>query len=145
VALRVIASNGTDEVYDFNDRASGVTTETIQEPSPATKKIRTDSPLVDGDVTVAWAMAAGDLVAVVRFEGATWGACQAEYQSAEAALFAEGTYYLETVIEGVTKRWRAEVPDEIAPGPLESVNLYRKRQTYSIRWHVQPNPSVTVA
>lgn len=135
--LRIVASDGVTVVHSF-----GTSVSSVQEPGGATRKVRADSPVVDGDVTVAEVDDAGDLTALVVFEGATWGAVETAYQAARTAWKAESTYYLDVVREGVTKRYRTERPDSVTPGRPDLLN---RRQTYSIRWHVQPNPSVTIA
>jgi hypothetical protein len=144
VSLRIIASDGSTLVKEFNAPDAGLSVETVQEPGDTTRKVYASSPLVDGDAVVAEVDDAGDLVAVVTVEGATWAEVTSRWQACRTAYRAESTYYLETEVEGVTTRYRTERPDVAAAG-VEAANLMGKRQTYSIRWHVQPNPSVTVA
>ena len=135
VDLRIVAPNGSTVVYAF-----GTKIVSISEPGDATRKIRTEAPRVDGDFVVAEADEAGDLTAVVVFEGASWPAVETAYQAARAAWRADSRYYLDVIRQGVTKRYICDRPDQVTP---DRPDLGNKRQTYSIRWHVQPNPTVT--
>ena len=137
VDLRIIAADGSTLVYAFGTRVVSIT-----EPGDETSKVRTDAPRVDGDTVVAEKDSAGDLNAVVVFEGATWAAVETAYQAARTAWRSDSRYYLDVVREGVTKRYRADRPDSVSP---DRPDLGNKRQTYAIRWHVQPNPTVTIA
>lgn len=144
VSLRIIAADGITVVHEFNAPESGLVIETMQEPGDSTRKIRATAPRVDGDYTVAEADDAGDLTAVIRVEGSTWAEVATRWQECRTAYRAESYYYLEAEIEGVTTRYATERPD-VTSGPVEAANLMQKNQTYAIRWHVQPNPSVSVA
>jgi hypothetical protein len=137
VDLRIVAPNGSTVVHSF-----GTSIVSIQEPGDDTRKIRVSSPRVDGDSTVAEADEAGDLVAIVVFEGATWAEVETKFQAARTAWRADSRYYLDVVRQGVTKRYRADRPDSVSP---DKPDLGNKRQVYSIRWHVQPNPTISVA
>lgn len=143
VQLRILDSSGS-LVLDLNDQSLGLSVETIAPPEDVTRRARVTSPRVSGDYTVAEAEDAGDLVAMVRVEGTSWGQCAARWQTVRTAYRAERSYFIETSIEGVTTRWSTEWPDSVQPGQLSSANLHLKEQTYSIRWHVQPNPTVTI-
>ncbi len=144
VSLRIVASDGSTLVKELNDPDNGLAVETIQDPEENTRKVYATAPLVDGDALVAEAADAADLVAVVRVEGATWAEVATRWQACRTAYRAEATYYLETEIEGVTTRYRTERPD-VASAGTGIENLMGRGQTFSIRWHVQPNPTVTVA
>lgn len=137
VDLRIVASDGSTLVYAF-----GTKVVSISEPGDATDKVRVDAPRVDGDATVAEKDTAGDLTAIVVFEGASWPAVETAYQAARTAWRSESRYYLDVVRQGVTKRYRADRPDAVTP---DRPDLGNNRQTYSIRWHVQPNPTVSIA
>lgn len=142
VNVRIVAADGTTEVFDFNDRDGGFAVELIQGPDFEMVKVREVADDVDGDYTVSQRDAAGDITVVVRVEGSTWGQTTTRWEAARTAYRSESRYYLEIEIEGVTTRYRTEQPESVQPGPA---NLVLRRQTYAIRWHVQPNPTVTVA
>lgn len=144
VSVRIIAADGTTEVFDFNDRVGGFTVETVQIPDEESEKTRVTADLVDGEYTVRERDAAGDLVLLVRVEGSSWAEVTSRWQAARAAYRAEPRFYLEVEIEGVTTLYRTERPDNVQGGSLESVNLVRRRQTYQLRFRVQPNPTVTI-
>jgi hypothetical protein len=135
VDLQIIESDGSTLAYAF-----GLKVSSVSEPGDATRKIRISAPRVDGDFDVAEADEAGDLNAIVVFEGATWPDVEDAYQAARTAWRAETVYYLDVIREGVTKRYRTGRPDSVTP---DRPDLKNKRQTYAIRWHVQPNPTVT--
>ena len=135
--LRIIASDGTTTVHSF-----GTGVNSVLEPGDATRKQRVAATRVDGDYVTAEADDAGDLVAVVTFEGSTWAAVEAAYQTARTAWRAESVYYLEVEREGVTKRYVCDRPDSVTP---DTPDLLNKRQRYSIRWHVQPSPTISYA
>lgn len=145
VSVRIVASDGVTVVKEFNDRANGLTVETFQEPEENAEKARTSAPRVDGDFTLYESDAAGELMVVIRVEGDTWGQVVGRWQECRTAYRAESDYYLETEVEGVTTRYLTERPDRVESAGMESVNLYAKRQTYVVHWHVQPNPTVTIA
>lgn len=140
--MRIIASDGVTEVFDFNNIAGGFEVVSVQGPEDATTKTRVEADGVDGDYDVQERDAAGDLVLVVRVSGATWAQCASRWVSARAGYRAESRYYVETEFEGVTTRYRTGRPDGVQPGDPD---LIATNQTYSIRWHVQPNPTITFA
>jgi hypothetical protein len=137
VELRIVAADGSTVVHEF-----GTSIVSITEPGDSMDKIRVDAPRVDGDTVVAEKDSAGDLQAVIVFEGASWAAVETAYQAARTAWRSESRYYLDVVREGVTKRYRADRPDSVSP---DRPDLLNRRQTYAIRWHVQPNPTVVIA
>lgn len=142
VAARIVASDGVTVLADLNDTVNGLSVITIQEPDESVRDIRTDSPFVDGTFRVASADDDGFLVVVVDVDGTTWGQCATRWQAVRAAYRAEVSFYVETAIEGVTTTWLTERPD-VSPAGLEATSLVLKRQTYSMRFRVQPNPTVT--
>lgn len=144
VAVRIVAANGTTVRANLNDVNAGLSVLTAQEPDETVREIRTTAPRVDGSYRVAEADDDGFLVVVVDVDGDSWGQVETRWQAIRAAYRAEPSFYVETEIEGVTKRWRTERPDVSFAG-LESASLVMKRQTYSLRFRVQPNPSVAVA
>ena len=142
VAVRVIASNGTTVLVDFNDHAKGLSVVSTQEPEESVRAITTSAPRVNGAFRVAEADEGGILQVVVLVEGSTWAQCSSRWQAARTAYRSESYYFVETETEGVTTRWRAYRPD-VAPGPVLSTSLAQKRQTYVLRFQTQPNPTVT--
>lgn len=144
VAVRIVAADGTTVRANLNDPPNGLSVLTAQEPEETVRDIRVTAPRVDGSFRVAEADADGSLVIVVDVDGSSWGQVETRWQAVRAACRAERSFFVETEIEGVTKRWRTERPDVSFAG-LESASLVAKRQTYSMRFRVQPNPTVTVA
>lgn len=142
VAVRIIASDGVTEVIDFNDHTVGLSVVSRQEFGDETDKSRVNADGVDGDYDVDETDAAGDYIVFVRVEGSTWPECTTRWLAARTAYRAEAHYFLEVEVEGVTTRYRTGRPDSVQPGEPD---LKNRRQTYAIRWHVQPNPTITVA
>ena len=144
VAVRIVAADGTTVRTNLNNPPSGLSVMSVQEPEDAVRDTRVSAPRVDGSFRVAEADGDGFLVVVVDVDGATWAQVETRWQAIRTAYRAESYFFIETDIEGVAKRWRTERPDVI-PAGSESSSLVLKRQTYTLRFRVQPNPSVTVA
>lgn len=140
VSVRVVAYDGVTELVDFNDHAEGLFVEAVQDPEQTVRAVTTTAARVDGEFRVSEADAGGVLEVRVRVEGSSWAECVQRWEAARAAYRSESYYFVEKVEEGVTTRWRAYRPN-VTPGPA---NLVLKRQTYVLRFDVQPNPSVTV-
>ena len=141
VAVRIIASDGVTEVFNFNDEAAGIWVTSVQEPDDEVSRTRKEADHVDGDYEVEEHDAAGDLVVIVYVEGSTWAQCKTRWQAARAAYRAEARYYVEVELEGVKTVYRTGRPDSVQPGDPD---LKNRLQTYSLRWHVQPNPTITI-
>lgn len=143
-SLRLVSNDGATLLAELYDSVNGLTVETVQEPEENLREGRVTSSRVPGSFQV-WAVPDdGFLTAIVRVEGTSWAECTSRWQAVRAAFLAEPRFFIEMKYEGVTTTWRTERPN-VSPGPLESVNLLRKRQTYQMRFRVQPNPVVTVA
>jgi hypothetical protein len=142
VAVRIVGSDGTTVRADLNDPNNGLSVVSVQEPEETVRSIRTTAPRVDGSYRVAEAEDDGFLVVVVDVDGTTWAQCETRWQAVRTAYRTEWDFYVETEIEGVTKRWRTERPD-VAPVGIESASLVSKIQSYSLRFRVQPNPTVS--
>jgi hypothetical protein len=142
IAVRIIASDGVTEVFDFNDHTAGMVVVSRQEFGDEANKSRVEADGVDGDYLVDETDAAGDYIVYVRVEGSTWPECTTRWLAARAAYRAEANYYLEVEVQGVTTRYRTGRPDSVQPGASDLIN---NRQTYMIRWHVQPNPTISIA
>lgn len=143
VAVRIVGSDATTIRADLNDIANGLSVETVQEPDDAYRRTRTTSPRVDGEITVAEVDDASDLNMIVTVEGNSWTQVVSRWQAVRTAYRAEARFYLDVEVEGVTTRYSTERPDVSSAG-IEAANLMQKRQTYSLRFRVQPNPSVTI-
>lgn len=141
VHVRVIASDEVTVLVDFNDRANGLVTESVDGPDQNVRAVTTTAPRVDGEFRVAEADDGGSLQVVVRVEGSTWAECVTRWQAARTAYRSESYYFVEVEEDGVTTRWRSYRPD-VTPGPADLVLM---RQRYALRFQVQPNPSVIVA
>ena len=142
VAVRIVAADGTTVRANLNDPPNGLSVMSVQEPEETARTLRTSAPRVDGSYRVAEAEEDGFLVVIVDVDGSTWAQCSTRWEAVRAAYRAEWDFYVETEIEGVTKRWRTERPD-VAPTGSDSSSLVLKRQTYSLRFRVQPNPTVS--
>ena len=140
-ALRIIAADGVTEVFDFHNHDQGLSVVSREEPGDETTKSRVEADHVDGDYDVQERDAAGDYVVVVRVQGDSWAECNERWQAARTAYRSAARYYLETEIEGVKTRYSTGRPDSVQPGQPDLLNC---RQTYAIRWHVQPNPTITI-
>lgn len=144
VAVRIVAADGTTVSANLNDPTNGLSVVSVQEPEDSVRDIRVTAPRVDGSFRVAEADDDGSLVVVVDVDGTSWGQVETRWQAVRTAYRAESSFFVETEIEGVTKRWRTERPDVSFAG-IESASLVSKIQTYSLRFRVQPNPTVTIA
>ena len=144
VAVRIVAADGVTVRSNLNDVANGLSILSVQEPEDAVRTIRVTAPRVDGSFPVAYADDSGFLVVIIDVEGTTWAQVETRFQAVRTAYRTEFYFFVETEVEGVTKRWRTERPD-VVPSITESVSLVSKSQTYSIRFPVQPNPDVTIA
>lgn len=142
VAVRIVAADGTTVRANLNDPAAGLSVLTVQEPEDNQRDIRVTAARVDGSFRVAAADADGVLVVLLDVDGTTWAQVETRWQAIRAAYRAEPMFFLETEVEGVTKRWRTERPD-VAPGVSDSSSLVLKRQGYALRFRVQPNPTIT--
>ena len=142
VHARIIESDGTTVALDFNDHTAGLVLVSHQEPEENVRHIRTSAARVDGSFSVAQASDDGFLTLIVRVSGSTWAECMSRWEAARAAYRAESHFYIEVEAEGVTTRWRTERPD-VAPAGSDASALANKRQTYSLRFRVQPHPTVT--
>ncbi len=142
VEVRIVGSDGSTVRANLNDPPAGLSVLSVQEPEETVRDIRTTAPRVDGSYRVAEAEDDGFLVVLVDVDGATWVECSTRWEAVRTAYRTEWDFYVETVIEGVTKRWRTERPN-VAPVGLDSTSLVTKRQSYSLRFRVQPNPTVS--
>lgn len=144
VDVRVVAADGATVRANLNDPDNGLVVEFYQEPDESRREVTVESDYVDGDYAVAGRDTAGTHVVVLRVEGSTWGEVETRWQAVRTAYRADSGFYLETATEGVTKRWECRRPD-VSPGATENVSLMHKAQGYTLRFPVQPNPTVTVA
>ena len=142
IAVRLIAPDGVTVLFDFNNLAgrSGWAVVSRQEPGDATSKTRVGADGVDGDYDVEEHDTAGDYVLLARVYGNDWPDLTANFLAARTAYRAHSQYYLEQTVQGVTTRYRTGRPDSVQPGEPDLMN---NMLTYSIRWHVQPNPTIT--
>lgn len=143
VHLRIVASNGTTVLGDLNDQAAGLAlVRGIERPEGALEWERYTSPRAKGDFTQgAPRDAAGDLVVGVLVTGDTWGQMETRWATAAGWLNAEWHYFVELVEDGVTTRWHTDRP----PFSRLSYDRANNRSVYQVRFHVQPNPVVTIA
>jgi hypothetical protein len=142
VAVRIVAADGTTVRADLNDPPNGLSVLSVQEPEESTRTLRVTAPRVDGSFPVARAEDDGFLVVLVDVDGSTWVETNTRWQAVRTAYRAEWDFFVETELEGVTTRWRTERPD-VAPVGIESSSLVIKRQSYSLRFRVQPHPTIT--
>ena len=143
VAVRVLSSAGAERI-DFDSDELGLGVVTVQEPEDNYREVRATADRIPGSSLIASVPDDGFLVVMVRVKGATWADCTARWEAARVAYRAEDRFFIETVIEGVTKRWIAERPS-VTPAAIESASLISKRLTYQLRFRVQPNPTVSIA
>ena len=141
VSARIIESDGVTARLDLNNPDAGLSVVSVQEPDDTVRDIRVTAPRVDGSFRVAEADDDGFLVVIVDVDGATWQQVNQRWQAVRTAYRAESSFFIETDIEGVRKLWRTERPD-VSPAGTESASLSSKTQTYSIRFRVQPNPTI---
>lgn len=142
IGVRIVAADGVTVLFDFNDHTLGMSVVSRQELSDDVSVTRVEADHVDGDYDVEEHDAAGDYVALVRVQGDTWPQVTTRWLAARAAYRTTGYYFLEVEVEGVITRFRTRRPDSVQPGEPDLLN---RRQTYQIRWHVQPNPTITIA
>lgn len=144
VSVRIVAADGVTVVFELNNPAAGLSVESIQPPDFDAVKVRETADGVDGDYTVGETDAADDLIVNVRVDGSTWGQTTTRWLAARTAYRAQARYFVETEIQGVTIRYRTERPENVRGVETTSESLVLNEQTYAIRWHVQPNPTITV-
>lgn len=151
VHLRIIASDGVTVLGDLNDESVGLSLQRpIGKPEGDVIWDRYTSPRSRGDFTSgAPRPAAGDLVIVAQAKGATWAEVNQRWLTvaapAEAAtpgwINAESHYFVELEEDGVVTRWHTDRPP-VTPVTYDRIN---NRLLHQVRFHVQPNPSVSIA
>ena len=142
-AVRIVSSDESD-TFDLRDPVNGYFVEAVTPPEENVRDTRVQSDFVDGSYRVTEVDDDGVLVVFARVEGATWGQVTARWMAARAAYRAESNFYVETEIDGVTTRYRAERPN-VAPAQTTGEVIASAFQTYQLRFRVQPNPLVTIA
>lgn len=144
VHVRIVGVDGSTVRADLNAPDAGLSVASVQEPEETVRDLRVTAPRVDGSFSVASVDDDGFLVVIVDVDGVSWAQVEQRWQAIRSAYRAEPAFFVETEIEGVVKRYRTERPSVSIAG-VESSSLVLKRQTYSIRFRVQPNPTVSYA
>lgn len=143
IHLRVIAADGVTVRGDLNDQSAGLSLRRpILKPDGELLWERYTSPRAVGDFTSGPPRAAaGDLVVTVLAEGSSWPQVNTLWATAVSWLTAESHFFVELEEDGVTTRWQADRP------PVSPVGYDRRtnRLEHQVRFHCQPNPSVTIA
>lgn len=142
IAAKVIGSDGTTVRVDLNDLASGyVVRRPLVPPLPSWSSVRVEEDHVDGSYRVSDRLEDATYPIRVGVLGSSWVQVETRMAALLDAVNAEADCFLETVIEGVTRRWVAERPS----ADLEDVDLKNTRMTVRLTFRVQPSPTVTVA
>lgn len=146
VGARIIASNGTTVVRDFHDHAGGVDVlSPITYPRFDPRRARTEWMHAEGDVAYGVVTrGTGVLVLNILVEAETWAGVETTWEAIEADLFAEPDYFVEVELEGVTRRYRTDIPSfgeatDVTPQDVKGTAL-----AYQLRFIVQPNPTTTI-
>lgn len=150
VHLRIVASDGTTVLGDLNDQASGLSLmRPIVKPDGDIDWTTYTAAYAIGDFTSGMPKpAAGDLLVTVLAEGSSWVQTNTRWRTVAAPaedvtpgwLNAESTYFVELEEDGMVTRWRTRRPPVIPLG-YDRIN---NRLTHQVRFHVQPNPVVTL-
>lgn len=146
IAARIVASDGTTVVRELQDPAAGV--ELLAplgrprfQPSRArTKWMRSKGDVPYGPVTPD----VGVLPVTLLITGASWAAVETLWGAIEADLWAETDYYIETVVEGVTRRYWTDVPSYEDDGIVQPDNVARFEMETRLRFTVQPDPATSI-
>lgn len=142
VMVRIVSADESD-VLELRNPAAGLFVESVQPPEENVTETVVEADSVDGDYAVTEKDAAGELVVFCRVEGASWAQCTTRWQAVRTAYRAERNFYVETVIHGVTTRYRARRPN-VGGAPLSGESIANCQQNYQLRFRVQPNPIVTI-
>lgn len=144
VHVRILSSDGATVRVDLDDHANGLSVQSgVSLPEMQERQGRATSPYAHGSAPTSLPVDDdGILRVVVRVEGASWAQCAQRWAVVRAAWKAEPAFVVETVIEGVVTRWRAERAG-VVPGEVSSSSLITKWQTYALRFLVQPNPTIS--
>ena len=143
VSARILSSAGALRL-DLESPSQGLELVTVQEPEETYREVEATADRVPGSSLIASVEDVGTLVVTVRAFGPTWAACAGNWETARAAYKAEAVFFVETGIEGVTKRWEARRP-VVVPAEIGSGDIAARWQTYQLRFRVQPNPTVSIA
>lgn len=142
VSAKVYGSDGSTLRVDLNDEAVGyVVLEPMIPPLPTWSRNRVAADDVDGSYRTSERLEDHDYPLLVDVTGSTWPEVETRLAALLDAVNAEADCFLETVIEGVTRRWSAERPS----ADLESVDLKNKSMTVRLTFLVQPSPTITTA
>lgn len=143
VQVHIVKADGVT-VFELRDNANGLFVEAVQRPEENVRENVVVQDNVDGDYATTEADAAGTLTVFSRVEGATWAQCTTRWQAVRTAYRAERNFYVETIVNGVTTRYRARRPN-VTEGPESGEAIAECTQTYVLRFPVQPNPTISIA
>lgn len=145
VAARILDLDTETEVLDFNDHTLNLHVQDWLPPEETWRKRRTDPDNVDGAFPYTRKLTANALILSVHVhDDTTWDAAEANWEVARAAYGAAEFFWLETQVQGVTRRYLAESPD-VTPEGITAQTIASRWLTYVLRFPVQPNPTVTIA
>jgi hypothetical protein len=142
--LARIVSADESSTFELRDLAAGLVVESIQPPEENMRETVVVQDGVDGSYPTSEADDAGILVVFCRVQGDSWAQVTTRWQAARTAYRAEREFYVETVVHGVTTRYRARRPN-VTGGPLTGEAIAECVQTYQLRFPVQPNPTISIA
>jgi hypothetical protein len=142
VAARIIASDGTTVRGNLNDHTLGLSVRRgIGWPEENQRREHAAWARVVGSVPYGPPVDdADELTLSVLVEGSTWPEVNSRWQTVRGWLRAEWDFSIEIEEEGVAWRWLTERPNVL----LTSSDLKNNRLVYTLRFVVQPNPSVTI-
>lgn len=143
VSVRVVSKTDDSVTADLGDHDNGLWITSHQEPEVTDREDRSTSPRVPGSSLNSSVEDDGFFLALGFVDGDTWAQCQSRWEALKSGCRAERRFWLELEIEGVTKRWDAERP-EVTPGAVDASAIFNGRQTYQLRFRVQPNPTVSI-
>lgn len=142
VSARIIGSDGTTVRGDLNDHTLGLDLLwPIGYPQENQRREHAAWARVVGSVPYGPPVDdADELTLTVLVEGASWAEVNSRWATVRGWLRAEWDFSIEVEEEGVTRRWYTERPDIT----LADSSYALPRLVYSLRFVVQPNPSVTI-
>lgn len=141
--VRIVSADGLS-VFELRNPAGGLVVESVQPPEENARETVIVADNVDGDYATVSDDAAGVLTVFCRVRGSSWPQTTTRWLAARTAYRAERNFYVETVIDGVTTRYRTRRPN-VTAGDLTGEAIANNMQTYVLRFPVQPNPTITIA
>lgn len=144
IGARIVSSFGTT-VRELHDHDGGIHLQVpIGQPRFGPLRSRSRWRHAKGDIPFGFITRdTGLLTLPVLITGDSWAQVEARAEALEADLWAEPDYFVETEIEGVTRRYITDVPS-YEGSDITPMDLANWRMEFPLRFIVQPDPTTTV-